>query len=310
MKLLEEVIVCPCELKAALHWEEGNLVCTGENCRYFFSSVSRGSTANVPVLVNPEKCDTVLNDRDIRQLVPRKNTFAKKLKSLFFDSEITKNNLKLFISEVKKTSDRPKPRVLVVGGGEIGNSTSELYMDQELECISFDIYASECTDVVADAHYMPFVSAGFDGVLIQAVLEHVVQPSSVVDEIHRVLQVNGVVYSETPFLQAVHEGAYDFTRFTVLGHRNLFNYFKSIDYGPLNGIEASLPWICKQLMLSIFGSNRIIRVVSAIVFLLLKPLKYVEPNQNRFDSCAASYFLGRKSPSKISQKELVKLYKP
>lgn len=310
MSLLEEVLVCPCEAKAALGWQDDNLVCKKEDCRYSFSSVSRDLTVRVPVLVNSVKCDTVLDDRDIKQLVHRKNSFSKKLKNFFFDSHETKKNLKVFISEVKKSSDRPKSRVLVVGGGEIGNSTATLYMDKDIELISFDIYASKFTDIVADAHYMPFISEGFDGVLIQAVLEHVVQPSLVVDEIYRVLNANGVVYSETPFLQAVHEGAYDFTRFTVLGHRNLFQNFTLLDYGPLNGIEASLPWILKQVMMSLFGSKRFIKVFSSFFFLILKPLKYFERSQNRFDSCAASYFLGRKAKSKISQKELIKLYKP
>ena len=37
---------------------------------------------------------------------------------------------------------------------------------------------------------------------------------------------SGIVYAETPFMQQVHEGAYDFTRYTVLGHRYLFKKFK------------------------------------------------------------------------------------
>lgn len=309
MTLMEEVLVCPCDAKSALDWERGHFICKKVGCRYRFTNVSLASTGDIPVLVNIEKCDTVLDDKNIGQLVYRKGSFSKKLKSLLFDNEITKNNLEFFISEVKKSSKRSKPRVLVVGGGEIGNSTTELYMDQELELLSFDIYASASTNIVADAHYMPFVEEGFDGVLIQAVLEHVVEPSLVVEEIYRVLQADGVVYSETPFLQAVHEGAYDFTRFTVLGHRNLFNKFEMISCGPLNGIEASLPWMLKQVVVSILGSKRFIKVLSTLFFLALKPLRYIEQRQSRFDSCAASYFLGRKSMSTISQKDLIKLYK-
>jgi len=57
----------------------------------------------------------------------------------------------------------------------------------------------------------------FDAVWIQAVLEHVLDPVRVVAEIHRVLRPGGLVYSEIPFMQEVHEGAYDFTRFRLSG---------------------------------------------------------------------------------------------
>lgn len=43
------------------------------------------------------------------------------------------------------------------------------------------------------------------------------EPWVVAEEITRVLKEGDFVYSEVPFLQAVHEGAYDFTRFTLGG---------------------------------------------------------------------------------------------
>ncbi len=54
-------------------------------------------------------------------------------------------------------------------------------------------------------------------------------------EIHRVLRPGGIVYADTPFLQQVHEGAYDFTRFTDSGHRFLFRRFERIDSGSVAG---------------------------------------------------------------------------
>ncbi len=53
------------------------------------------------------------------------------------------------------------------------------------------------------------------------------EPERVVSEIARVLKPAGMVYSEIPFMQQVHEGAYDFTRFTDSGQRWLFRQFKS-----------------------------------------------------------------------------------
>ena len=62
------------------------------------------------------------------------------------------------------------------------------------------------------------------------------------NEIYRVLNKKGIVYAETPFMQQVHEGAYDFARFTVLGHRYLFKDFEMIEIGGNKGPEFVLAW--------------------------------------------------------------------
>ena len=83
-----------------------------------------------------------------------------------------------------------------------------------MKLVAFDIYPSDSVQFVADAHRLPLPDDPRSStVVVQAVLEHVIDPSKVVEEIHRVLVEDGVVYAETPFMQQVHEGPYDFTRF-------------------------------------------------------------------------------------------------
>ena len=48
--------------------------------------------------------------------------------------------------------------------------------------------------------------ASVDGVIVQAVLEHVLDPRTVAAEVERVLRPRGMVYAETPLMQQVHEG--------------------------------------------------------------------------------------------------------
>ena len=131
-------------------------------------------------------------------------------------NQLTIDNCEKFMKEILNFKE--KPRVLVIGGGEKGDGTKKLWMEKKIELHSIDIYGSNNVDIICDAHYLPFKNNFYDGVWIQAVLEHVVEPTKVVKEIYRVLKNNGVVYAETPFMQPVHEGAYDFTRYTVLGH--------------------------------------------------------------------------------------------
>ena len=135
------------------------------------------------------------------------------------------------------------PKVLVIGGGAMGHQIDELYEADDVHLVSFDIYASPLSQFIADAHGIPLASGSMDAVVIQAVLEHVLEPWNVVDEIHRILRDDGLVYSDTPFLQPVHEGPYDFTRFTDSGHRALFKRFTIIDSGLLRGSGTTLSWV-------------------------------------------------------------------
>jgi hypothetical protein len=141
-------------------------------------------------------------------------------------------------------------------------------------------------------------------------MEHVVEPSKVADEIHRVLKSDGVVYAETPFMQQVHEGAYDFTRYTVLGHRYLFKRFDELDMGGNIGPESVLAWSVRYLTWSVFRSQKLARVVGLVFGVLLRPLRYVTSEESMYDASSGVYFLGKKTAKPpISHKELVALYR-
>ena len=124
-----------------------------------------------------------------------------------------------------------------------------------IDIIGFDVYSSETTHLIADAHYIPFRDGSFQGVLIQAVLEHVIEPEKVVGEIHRVLAKDGVVYSEIPFMQQVHEGAFDITRFTLVGHIALFKRFEPLDFGGNKSSNVALAWSIRYFILALTGIN-------------------------------------------------------
>ena len=181
---------------------------------------------------------------------------------------------------------------------------------KKIELHSIDIYGSNNVDIICDAHYLPFTNNVYDGVWIQAVLEHVVEPTKVVKEIYRVLKNNGVVYAETPFMQPVHEGAYDFTRYTVLGHRYLFKNFKLLHIGGLGGAEKFFSLSLKYLIWSITRSRLIASVISFVLAVILRPLSFLASKKSLYDASSGVFFMGKKnSEEKISHKDLVSLYK-
>jgi hypothetical protein len=202
-----------------------------------------------------------------------------------------------------------RPAVLVVGGGSPGEGMQELIGDPSVELVESDVYVGPRTAMVADGHDLPFQDATFDGVVCQAVLEHVLDPWRCVAEIHRVLKPNGVVYAETPFLQQVHLGPYDFTRFTKSGHRFLFREFEELEAGVQCGPGMALAWSIRHFFRSLSSSAANAVFVEMILPFLIFWLKYVDRftlnKPQTADAACAVYFLGRRSETALEGREIV-----
>lgn len=206
------------------------------------------------------------------------------------------------------TREHPAPAVLVIGGGEVGLGAEQLYSDPRVRLLAFDIYAGPNVQFVADAHKIPLGDGCVDAVLAQAVLEHVLDPWRVAAEIHRVLRPGGILYAETPFLQQVHEGAYDFTRFTESGHRWLFRNFSRIDSGVTTGPGVQFIWTVGTLAQGLFRSSAIKQLAMLAVF-WTKYLDRFIPLGYRVDGACGVYFLGRRSEAPIAAGEMPGQYR-
>jgi len=200
-----------------------------------------------------------------------------------------------------------RPRILIVGGGARGSGIEHLYKNEKIELIGTDVYASPNTCIVADGHSLPFVDESFDAVWIQAVLEHVLEPAQVVSEIFRVLKQKGLVYADTPFMQQVHEGAYDFTRFSLSGHRWLFRRFEQIDAGSSVGAATSLLWSLRYFFRALGRGHKAAQFL-ALPFFWLKYVDFVLKGRADLDAAGGVYFFGIKSHHTIGPKEIVAYY--
>ena len=303
-------LVCVCDKKSRLQVSTFGLICESEVC--FHSDALRAFPIvdGVPVVISEELCDTVCEVGEVKSPVLRSTKDGGFLGKIFSqNSSVTIANCERFVKEVKHLSSNP--RVLIVGSGTKGQGTESLWVDNQINLVGIDIYFSETVDVICDAHYLPFGDKTFHGVWVQAVLEHVVEPNVVVAEIERVLVDSGLVYAETPFMQQVHEGAYDFTRFTVLGHRYLFRYFQAIDFGGNKGAEVVLAWAVKYFIWSVARSRLFARLSGVLVGFLLRPFASLTSQKSLFDSSSGVFFLGRKGIEvpPLTHKNLVSLYR-
>lgn len=297
-----DALACP-RCKSELARKDEGYTCAGEQCGQHFDVVD-----GQPVLVDFD--DSILARDDIKRgaaesLIERGNGGTKRrvLQALLPANRVAATNADRFLHLAGATA-----RILIIGGGSRGEGTDQLYAEGGPEIIAFDIYRSDLTQFIADAHRIPLADASVDAVWIQAVLEHVLDPWRVAEEIHRVLKPAGIVYAETPFMQQVHEGAFDFTRFTESGHRWLFRRFEEIDSGVVLGTASQLLWSIDHVVRGVFRSVTA-GVIAKTLFFWLGYLDRLIPRAYASDGASAVYFLGRKSETAIGPKDMVAFYK-
>jgi uncharacterized protein YbaR (Trm112 family) len=205
-----------------------------------------------------------------------------------------------------------KPKILVIGGSILGEGIETIINNPSIDIIEGDVSMGPRTQIIFDAHDLPFNDSSFQGVIIQAVLEHVLDPKRCVEEIYRVLDDQGLVYAETPFMQPVHMGAYDFNRFTPLGHRRLFRQFQEIKSGATGGPGMSLAWSYQYFLLS-FAQKRftqdVMRGFARLTSFWWKYFdRYLINKPGGLDAAFGIFFLGKKSSEVLPDKELIKSY--
>ncbi len=203
--------------------------------------------------------------------------------------------------------------ILVVGGGK-----QRKWLDPMLKSIYShnvvysDIDTGADVDLFCDGHDLPFDSNVFDAVITTAVLEHVLLPERVADEIYRILKSGGFLYSEMPFMQQVHEGAYDFTRYTLSGHRRLFNGFSEIESGMVAGPGTALVWAIENFLLAFVTKKYLrlsIKILSRLVFSWIKYAdQLLVDKPQAMDGASCTYFFGKKVKDKISDAEIISRY--
>jgi SAM-dependent methyltransferase/uncharacterized protein YbaR (Trm112 family) len=266
----------------------------------------------IPVLIN---ADASLFDPpepgDVPATPSRGIALAKKWLPAMGHNLNARSGYRKFVDLLKASA--AKPRVLVIGAGDGGVGADELSRDGTVEVINMDVVPRKALTAIGDAHDLPMGDASCDGVVIQAVLEHVLDPHRVVAEIFRVLKNDGLIYAETPFMQMVHERAYDYTRFTDLGHRYLFRQFTEIERGITGGPGMTLLWAWCYFLRALFPSRTAGGVGMALGrltgFWLLWVDRLLQKRPGAYDACSGLFFLGRKSTTVVAQRELVRLFR-
>jgi SAM-dependent methyltransferase len=244
-----------------------------------------------------------------------KKTNPNKIKDIFypilFGIDLDIGNSANFDRILEQFPKQQKLSCLILGGSVLSIGIQKIY-DRCHEVITSDISFSRHVDIIFDCHNIPYTDNRFDIVIVEAVLEHVINPQMVVNEIHRVLRKDGIVYAEIPFMQQVHGGAYDFQRFTYTGILKLFSDFEEIQTTVIGGPGLALCWSYKYFLLTFFENKKTRRIVEIFANLTSFPLRWVDyilcKKEMSMDAASAFSYLAKRSLNKLEDKSIVRKY--
>ncbi len=225
------------------------------------------------------------------------------LKKLYYVPGATLNtaanpNIKMFN---RLLLGKERPVLLNIGSGNRFLGGSSLARGN-VQLVNLDIALFASVNVVGDAQQLPFADEVFDGIICQAVLEHVPRPQEVTSEMRRVLRREGIIYVEVPFLQGYHPTPGDFFRFTIEGLEQLLADFSKLGSGVCVGPASTVSWVAREFLSGVlcgFSGNPAVRRIT--VFLagwLTFPIKYLDlllaGRKNASHIASGFYFLGSK----------------
>lgn len=199
-----------------------------------------------------------------------------------------------------------EPSVLVVGCGVTGEQYRGIFPDGRI--VLTDISLKGDAELACDGESLPFRDESFDCIVVDQVLEHAINPLSIVEEIYRCLKPHGIVYSGVPFHAPVHAYPFDFQRYTPLGHRLLFRHFKELDFritqGPVSAFSLTLIGFLTSFSRNVWWR----RLSSAGVRVLMSSVRWLDHRFARpreLTVPAASAFVGQKQIEPESVRSII-----
>jgi SAM-dependent methyltransferase len=124
-------------------------------------------------------------------------------------------------------------------------------------CVEMEYSVFRHTDVVADAHQLPFADASFDAVVSFNTFEHLYDPERAAAEVFRVLKPGGRLVVQTAFLQPLHEPPHHYCNVTEYGMRR---WFRGFDIAAVTVSENFQPahviaWLASELLQAVESAH-------------------------------------------------------
>jgi len=171
---------------------------------------------------------------------------------------------------------KPNSTILDIGGniGSFDNPKIKELLKKH-KYLRLDIDPEAYPDIVGDAMAIQLKTNSVDVVISKSVFEHLTEPWKSINEIHRILKPNGLLYFYTPFFQRIHASPNDYYRFTEEGLKYLLKDFKKVgiySHGGYVSSFANVIYLITYALDSLIGLGFIIRIILWPIFFLLVKL--------------------------------------
>ncbi len=146
--------------------------------------------------------------------------------------------------------------------------------------LNLDIVPGPIVDIVGVAEALPLRDEVVDGVILQAVLEHVADGERTLAEIFRVLRPGGRVMIDLPFIQGYHASPGDYRRYTEMGLRNELERhgFEVTGSGVAIGPASGMAWVTGDFLALLLSgrSKRLFLFACLLTRPLVWPLQWLD----------------------------------
>jgi SAM-dependent methyltransferase len=264
LRVLHGIGRCP-DCRSRLEWRSADARCTG--CGRLFHG-SDGVPVLLPTAGAPPAPSSATGARDI---LPTAVTRALERYRRFLRPSTTykssaRSQLVDFVHSFGADS-----LVLNVGGGS---------RDYGPNVLNLEIEAMPGIGVVGVAEKLPFDDGSCDGVILQAVLEHVVDENDTLAECFRVLRPGGRVLVEIPFIQGDHPAPGDYRRYTEQGLRQIVERhgLQPQESGVAVGPASALAWVLAEFLALLVSvrSRRLYQVARLATTFVAWPVKFLD----------------------------------
>lgn len=164
----------------------------------------------------------------------------------------------------------PKTNLVV----DIGSGNNRISSD----AICVDLFDYQEVDIVCDVLRLPFACESIDACVTRSMLEHIPDPSAVVDEFQRVTRQGGYGVHLIPFMMPFHASPYDYQRYTNKGAELLFAKWRLVEQSSPFGPFSLMVNILVELgsILSSFGLEKLKAPSYFFWCLVLFPVKFLD----------------------------------
>ncbi len=291
LAVLLDVLCCPCPDHGDLRQDRDTLVCSA--CGRSFPVMS-----GRPILIDEAhslfSIAEIMRQSDKRQF-PTVRGGKAGLRNLFPAGANRPEKTKAAAVLAKHHALVPEASTIcVIGCGFTKNVYSQLFPTALV--ILTDITLQGSSNVACDGTCLPFRDRTVDVFIIEEVLEHVIDPHAVVQEMDRCLRPGGLVFSSIPFAQPLHGIPFDFQRFTPLGHRLLFRDFERLEFFVVPGPATALCRNAIGFFASVTRNVWFNRVASMVLRILFRPLFWIDASTSSRQTMlpSGSVFFGQK----------------